>query len=89
MKEAKNTPPITPVEPLVPSIEAPTVVAAAPTNEPAIEEQTDVKAASPVANQVDATSANPDDAEQSLQAEQDIPQPSIEVTTTRSSLVTT
>lgn len=78
LKEVKNSPPITPVEQVAVPIED--AAPAALNNEPTSEGQDDNnKEETPSAAQINDASANPENVEEPYQAEQDIPQPSIEV----------
>jgi hypothetical protein len=73
IKEAKITPPITPSEP-IPALTTPVIETPV---ELVLEAQADIRAeVTPLPNQVDESLVNP---EEIAQAEQDIPQPSIEV----------
>jgi hypothetical protein len=79
LKEAKNSPPIASVDSVPTPIEVPTP---APTAEQDADVQVDVKTApSPAGDQTEGASAIPDESTEPLQAEEDIPQPSIEVCT--------
>jgi len=72
LKELKNSPPATPVDNVPTPVEAPTTTEAAPaaaqTEEPLS-----------VVDQAVETPAQPENTEQFLETQQDIPQPSIEV----------
>ena len=79
LKEAKNTPPVTPIEPTT-RIELPTPAPEAATTEPTSKDQIDEKAEGhPYLVPNGQPSVTAEDREQVQQAEQDVPQPSIEV----------